>query len=153
MAVLLLPQAVRKAPRAMMAARRAYISYSSIGASPPNLDALDGENAKFPADNTSLNGASGMAAIAFDTLKAARRLKAAGVPEEQAEVQAEIMAEAFVFNMDALVTKDYLDARLKELEARFDSTHGSELRLHRWMMAIIIATNLIPIIQGLTGSG
>ena len=57
-----------------------------------------------------------MAAIAFDTLKFARRLKEAGVPEEQAEVQAELMAEAFVFNMDSLVTRDYLDARL---DARF----------------------------------
>ena len=53
-----------------------------------------------------------MAAIAFDTLKAARRLKDVGVPEAQAEMQAELMAEAFVYNMDSLVTKDYLDARL-----------------------------------------
>ena len=53
-----------------------------------------------------------MAAVAFDTLKHARRLMAAGVPEKQAETQAELMAEAFVYNMDALVTTDYLDARL-----------------------------------------
>ena len=45
-----------------------------------------------------------MAAIGFDTLKFARKLKAAGVPEQQAEAQAEIMAEAFLLNMDALVT-------------------------------------------------
>ena len=44
-----------------------------------------------------------MAAIAFDTLKFARKLKAAGVPEPQAEAQAEIMAEAFLLNMDALL--------------------------------------------------
>ena len=62
-----------------------------------------------------------MAAIAFDTLKFARKLKAAGVPENQAEAQAEIMAEAFLLNMDALVTTDYLDARLAELEARIDT--------------------------------
>jgi len=53
-----------------------------------------------------------MAAIAFDTLKAARRLKDVGVPEAQAETQAELMAEAFVYNMDSLASKDYLDARL-----------------------------------------
>ena len=47
-----------------------------------------------------------MAAVAFDTLKCARKLKAAGYTDKQAEVQAEIMAEAFVFNMDALVTRD-----------------------------------------------
>jgi len=57
-----------------------------------------------------------MAAVAFDPLKFARRLIAAGVPEKQAETQAELMAEAFVYNMDSLVTKDYLDARL---DARF----------------------------------
>ena len=63
-----------------------------------------------------------MAAIAFDTLKFARRLKEVGVPEAQAEAQAELMAEAFVFNMDALVTKDYLeqclDARFAAQDAR-----------------------------------
>ena len=53
-----------------------------------------------------------MAAVAFDTLKFARRLMEAGVPEAQAEVQAELMSEAFVFNLDALVTRDYLDERL-----------------------------------------
>ena len=53
-----------------------------------------------------------MAAIAFDTLSYARRLKDAGVPDKQAEAQAELMAEAFVFNIDSLVIKDYLDARL-----------------------------------------
>ena len=47
-----------------------------------------------------------MAAIAFDTLKYARRLIEAGVPDRQAEAQAELMAEAFVFNMDSVVTKD-----------------------------------------------
>ena len=62
-----------------------------------------------------------MAAVAFDTLKYARRLMAAGEPEKQAETQAELMAEAFVYNMDALVTKDYLDARFAEQEARIDA--------------------------------
>ena len=86
-----------------------------------------------------------MAAIAFDTLKAVQRLKAAGMPEKQAEAQAEIMAEAFVFNIDALVTKDYLDARLDGLEGRVDG----KLRLHGWILALLVITNLIPILQGL----
>jgi hypothetical protein len=74
-----------------------------------------------------LQGVSGgtMAAIAFDTLQFARRLMAAGVPEKQAETQAELMAEAFVYNMDSLVTKDYLDARFSaqgaEIDARFSA--------------------------------
>ncbi len=61
-----------------------------------------------------------MAAIAFDKLKAARRLIAAGMPTKQAEAQAEVVAEAFIFNVDKLVTKDCLDARLGTLEANVD---------------------------------
>ena len=66
-----------------------------------------------------------MSAVAFDTLQYARRLKDAGVPEKQAEAQAEVMAETFVYNMDSLVTTDYLDARLDarftEQDARLDA--------------------------------
>jgi len=57
-----------------------------------------------------------MASIAFDTLQFARRLKAVGVPEQQAETQAELMGEAFGFYVDDLVTRDYLDGRI---DARF----------------------------------
>ena len=62
-----------------------------------------------------------MGAIGFDTLQYARKLKKAGVPDSQAEAQAEIMGEAFLLNMDALVTKDYLDAKFAEQDARTDT--------------------------------
>ncbi len=62
-----------------------------------------------------------MSALGFDSLKFARRLKDAGVPEQQAEAQAEVMAETFGFYVDNLVTKDYLDARL---DARFAEQDG-----------------------------
>ena len=62
-----------------------------------------------------------MSSLAFDSLKFARRLKEAGVPDKQAEVQAEAMAETFGFYVDNLVTKDYLDARL---DARFAEQDG-----------------------------
>ena len=94
-----------------------------------------------------------MAAIAFDTLKASRRLKQAGIPEDQAEAVAEIMAEAFVFNLDALVTRDYLtevlEAKFAAQDARMDTAYGGELRLHRWILALIVVTNLIPLLQGM----
>ena len=112
-----------------------------------------------------------MAAIAFDTLKFARRLKDVGVPEAQAEAQAELMAEAFVFNMGALVTKDYLDqcleARFAKHEASFEARlmakieprlrdHAiqleqirGELKLHRWILALILATTTLPYLQKL----
>ena len=57
-----------------------------------------------------------MSALSFDYLKFARNLKEAGVPESQAEAQAEVMADTFGFYVDNLLTRDYLDARL---DARF----------------------------------
>ena len=89
-----------------------------------------------------------MSAVAFDTLKAARHLIAAGMPTKQAEAQAEVMAEAFVFNMDSLVTRDYLDARLDgrfaEQEARIDvltSDMNGKFRLIYWMLTALIGGN------------
>ena len=104
-----------------------------------------------------------MAAVGFDTLKFARRLMAAGVPEEQAEAQAEIMAEAFLLNMDALATKDYLDARFAEQDARMDirfaeqdariDTRFAEVdgkfRLLMWMLAVVMASTVIPAVHRL----
>jgi hypothetical protein len=81
-----------------------------------------------------------MAAVAFDSLKCARRLKEAGYTDKQAEVQAEIMTETFVSNIDSLVTKDYLDARLQTLSAEIKG----EFRLIYWMLAIVIASTVIP---------
>ena len=46
-----------------------------------------------------------MAITIFDTLKFVRRLEEAGVPSEQAEVQAEVLTEAFNVNLESLVTK------------------------------------------------
>ncbi len=115
-----------------------------------------------------------MSAIAFDTLKAARRLIEAGMPPKQAEAQAEVMAEAFVFNVDSLVTRDYLDARLDarfgEQDARNDArflkqdaridarfaqvdvnlaeVRGS-LRLVHWMLGLVILSTTVPAIHSL----
>ena len=104
-----------------------------------------------------------MAAIAFDTLKYARKLMAAGVPEQRAEAQAEMMAEAFLINTDALVTKDYLDARFAEQEARLDARFTEQdarldvrfaeidhkFRLVNWMLAVVIASTVIPALNKL----
>jgi len=65
-----------------------------------------------------------MTTLAFDTLRYARRLKEVGVPEPQAEVQAELMAEAFGFYADNLLTIDHftevLDARFAEQDAKLE---------------------------------
>ena len=92
-----------------------------------------------------------MGTLAFDSLKFARRLKDAGVPESQAEVQAELMAEAFGFYADNIVTKEYLDATLRaafaEQDARLDkrfldveSTLTSRLNQQDIKLASIEAT-------------
>ena len=95
-----------------------------------------------------------MAAIAFDTLKAARRMIEAGMPPKQAEAQAEVMAEAFIFNADSLVTKDYLDARFAEQEARigvrFAEVDG-KFRIVYWMLGLVILTTSVPVIRSFLG--
>mgnify|MGYP001812470414 CR=1 FL=1 len=70
----------------------------------------------------------------------------------------ELMAEAFVFNMDSVGTKDYLDARLGEheanLEAKFDARITrleSKINLHSWMLAILAASTVIPAITRFRG--
>ena len=53
----------------------------------------------------------------IDTHQTHRRLVAAGFPEVQAEVQAEIFAD---WTSERLVTREYLDSRLRELELNFE---------------------------------
>ena len=65
-----------------------------------------------------------MAAIVFDVREAERRLKAAGASEELAEATADLMSQAVLLNLDALVTKDYLDARLAALESRLSQVES-----------------------------
>ena len=69
-----------------------------------------------------------MAAVAFDPLEYAQQPEAAGMPRAQAEVVAKGLTAMFIHNFEslprfigyALVTKDYLDTRFSELEARID---------------------------------
>jgi hypothetical protein len=63
-----------------------------------------------------------MAAITFDTLKYANRLKAAGAEPKIAEAEAEALAEVFGLNLNEVATRDdlkHMEERLNErLEAR-----------------------------------
>ncbi|MDA1371535.1 MAG: hypothetical protein O2971_12350 [Proteobacteria bacterium] len=106
-----------------------------------------------------------MAISTFDTLKFVRRLEAAGVPAEQAEVQAEVLTEAFNVNLDALVTKDFLAARFAEqnasidtrfaeqnasIESRFAEQNAKIDANHRifvWTQAIIMAAVILPYLE------
>lgn len=79
-----------------------------------------------------------MATIAFDTLAYAKKLKAAGVPENQAEIQAEAFAEIIE---ERLATKQ----DLKELELRLK--RDLTLRLGGMMAAsIAIVATLVKLL-------
>jgi hypothetical protein len=78
-----------------------------------------------------------MATITFDTLKFVERLKAAGVPESQAKAEAEALVEA-MGTMELATKSD-----LREMEARLTG----ELKLVKWMLAIVIAVNVLPILK------
>ena len=71
-----------------------------------------------------------MTTLAFDSLRYARRLREAGVPEPQADVQAELMAEAFGFYADNILTKDHfegvVDSRFSELRAQMDQRFAEQ---------------------------
>jgi len=63
-----------------------------------------------------------MAAITFDTLKYANRLKAAGAEPKVAEAEAEALAEVFELHLNEIATREdlkHMEERLNErLEAR-----------------------------------
>lgn len=59
-----------------------------------------------------------------------------------------MIAEAFVSNIEALVTRDYLDARLEAMQAVIDG----KFRLLFWGQGIIIAAILIPALRDLLAS-
>ena len=67
-----------------------------------------------------------MATIAFDTLKYSKRLKDAGVPDKQAEAEAEALAEVLEVNLKDLASRDDLKALEERLSIKIT---GSEERL------------------------
>ena len=72
----------------------------------------------------------------FDTLSAARELEAAGIERRQAEA----IAGAIHNGQGDLVTKDHLDAKLAELEARLIERGN---RLVKWAVALAGAVVII----------
>jgi len=77
-------------------------------------------------------------AITFDTHENVKRLIAVGFTEEQAEIQTKIIAE--LVNKQ-LLTRQYLDERLKELEYRLIISLGAMI-----VVAIGIISTLVKIL-------
>lgn len=83
-----------------------------------------------------------MATLTFDTLKFANKLKAAGVPPEQAEAEAAALSEVLEVNLKELATKEDLKSGLKDLEMKLDTRFEKlmgEMLLLKWMLGILIA--------------
>lgn len=82
-----------------------------------------------------------MGALTFDTLKFANRLKAAGVPDKQAEAEAEILGEALEVNLKNLVTEDMLRRELLLLEQRITIKLGGAIAV---AVGVLIAVMRLP---------
>ena len=82
-----------------------------------------------------------MATIAFDTLKRARKLEAAGYPREQASATAEALPETIG---EVVVTREYLDQRLATLEANLKA-HVADTRtdLLKWVVGLLLGQTAI----------
>ena len=90
--------------------------------------------------------------VTFDTLKFSRRLKEAGVPEKQAEAEAEALAKAFQTNTQTLVTKSDLNELRAVTKADLNKLRieiNSDLRLVKWMLALVILVNVVPTLKTL----
>jgi len=68
-----------------------------------------------------------MASLAFDTLKLAQRLEAAGFPPKQAQDMASAISETII---DTVVTREYLDLRLGEIRVELAALKAEMLK---WM--------------------
>ncbi len=68
-----------------------------------------------------------MAVTTFDTLKFANALKAAGVPDKQAEAEATVLSEFMQINIKELATKQDLEQLGKDLRQEI-AQQGKDLR-------------------------
>ena len=71
-----------------------------------------------------------MTSVAFDTLKLAQRLEAAGFPPKQAQDMASAISETII---ETVVTREYLDLRLAELKAE----------ILKWMFGVVGLQTLV----------
>jgi hypothetical protein len=76
-----------------------------------------------------------MATVAFDTLKYSKRLKDAGVPDKQAEAEAEALAEVLEVKLQDLATKEDVLAVKLELKL-MEERYGDKITLLEQRMTI-----------------
>ena len=74
-----------------------------------------------------------MTTITFDTLKFARTLKDAGIPDSQAEAFAVAFRDA---TSEELVTRDYLNLRISDVETKIEAAKADIIK---WLAGLMIA--------------
>jgi hypothetical protein len=72
-----------------------------------------------------------MSSVAFDTLKLAQLLEAAGFPAKQAQDMASAISDTIV---DTVVTREYLDLRLGEVRVELAQLKSEMLK---WMFGAV----------------
>lgn len=72
-----------------------------------------------------------MSSVAFDTLKLAQRLEAAGFPPKQAQDMASAISDTII---DTVVTREYLDLRLGEIRVELA---GLKAEMLKWMFGAV----------------
>jgi hypothetical protein len=82
-----------------------------------------------------------MTSITFDTHELIRELREADFTEKQAEAMVRVLSRS----QDRLVSTEHFDSRLEVLEARI----MGEIKVTRWMLAIIIAATVAPLLKNL----
>ncbi|MBF0263514.1 MAG: DUF1640 domain-containing protein [Magnetococcales bacterium] len=82
-----------------------------------------------------------MTAVTFDTLKFVETLKASGFDDPQAKGMSAAIQEAQKANLDTLVTKHDLEKELSPIR--------TDLAVIKWMLALIIIVNVLPILKTL----
>ena len=91
-----------------------------------------------------------MAATAFDTLDAARRLKAAGIEAEHAEAIVEVMGQSVNqlvtrehFSTELRLTREHFDSKLQLTREHFDAViaklRAENMRTHLISVGVLIA--------------
>lgn len=77
-----------------------------------------------------------MSTVTFDTLELVARLKTAGFQQEQAEAVVRAIAEAH----DSIVSREYLDMSIKNLESRLEvKISDVKSEMIKWFAGMMLA--------------
>ena len=91
-----------------------------------------------------------MSTATFDTLRFMDRLTEAGIPEGQARAEAEALQE--VLQTTDIATKADINLLRAELMGELQGTRSGlqgELKLIRWMLALVVAAEVVPLLAKL----